>query len=273
MTQVLSHQNAPFIVFSDFDGTITTEDSNDHMTDNLGMGRDNRRKGNLDVLEGKATFRDMFKEMIESVSSKYSFEHCREIVKKNIKLDPGFKEFYQWAKSANVPVVIVSRYAISSYCYRACAQFAHGLVGISGMEPIIRSIFENLVGEQAAAEIEIVANDVDTSMGSGPGQWTIKYRHPESGFGHDKDRCIEPYRRLSPKPTLFFCGDGVSDLSAARSADVLFVKVKEGTGNDLAKHCTREQIRHRTFESFLEVKEVVQSVVEGKVKAEDVGGL
>lgn len=251
MAQVLSHQNAPFIVFSDFDGTITTEDSNDHMTDNLGMGRDNRRKGNLDVLEGKATFRDMFKEMIESVSSKYSFEHCREIVKKNIKLDPGFKEFYQWAKSANVPVVIVS----------------------SGMEPIIRSIFENLVGEQAAAEIEIVANDVDTSMGSGPGQWTIKYRHPESGFGHDKDRCIEPYRRLSPKPILFFCGDGVSDLSAARSADVLFVKVKEGTGNDLAKHCTREQIRHRTFESFLEVKEVVQSVVEGKVKAEDVGGL
>lgn len=27
------------------------------MTDNLGFGRDKRRQGNLDVLEGKATFR------------------------------------------------------------------------------------------------------------------------------------------------------------------------------------------------------------------------
>ncbi|KAH9815418.1 HAD-like domain-containing protein [Melampsora americana] len=247
----LSHANAKFIVFSDFDGTITTEDSNDHMTDNLGFGREKRRQGNLDVLEGKVTFRDMFKEMIDSVSSKYSFDECREIVKKHIKLDPGFKEFLDWARSANVPVVIVS----------------------SGMVPIIRAIFENLVGGEAAAQIEIVANDVDLSKGSGPGEWTIKYRHPESGFGHDKDKCIEPYRSLSPKPTLFFCGDGVSDLSAARSADCLFVKVKEGTGNDLSKHCQREKIRHFTFESFLQVKEVVEGVVKGDLKAEEVGGV
>lgn len=170
------------------------------------------------------------------------------------------------------------------------------------MVPIIRAILENLIGKEEADRIEIVANEVDTSKGSGPGQWTIKYRHPESsvlpshtivpwflplhsgcmliedeglrsiysGFGHDKDRCISPYRSLSERPTIFFCGDGVSDLSAARSADCLFVKLKEGTGNDLAKHCESEGIKHVKFHSFNEVKQVVESVVEGKKKVEDV---
>lgn len=234
---------------SDFDGTITTEDSNDHMTDNLGYGKQKRRDGNIAVLEGKTNFRDSFREMIDSVSAKHSFDECREIVKKNIILDPGFKVFLEWAKSADVPVVIVS----------------------SGMVPIIRSIFENLVGKEEADRIEIIANEVDLSRGDGPGQWSIKYRHPESGFGHDKDRCISPYRSLSPRPTIFFCGDGVSDISASKSADLLFVKTSEGSGNDLSKHCEKEGIRHVKFSSFVQVKEVVQSIVEGKTKVENLG--
>lgn len=247
MTSDLVHQDAQFIVFTDFDGTITTEDSNDHMTDNLGYGRKKRRELNIEVLGGKTTFRDAFKDMIESVSAKHSFEECREIVKKNIKLDPGFKDFLEWCKSANVPVVIVS----------------------SGMVPIIRAILENLIGKEEADKIQIVANEADISKGSGPGQWTIKYRHPESGFGHDKDRCISPYRSLTKRPIIFFCGDGVSDISAARSADCLFAKVKEGTGNDLVKHCEREGIKHVEFESFLEVRDHVQSVVGRKKNLED----
>jgi len=244
----LAHKDAKFIVFTDFDGTITTEDSNDHITDHLGYGRERRREQNLAVLEAKVGFRDSFREMIESASAKHSFDECRETVKKNIKLDPGFKDFLEWARSANVPVIIVS----------------------SGMVTIIRAILENLIGNEEADRMEIVDNEVDTSKGSGPGEWTIKYRHPESGFGHDKDRCIAPYRALSPRPTIFFCGDGVSDLSAARSADCLFVKLKEGTGNDLAKHCESEGIKHIKFHSFHEVKNTVQSVVEGNTKVEDV---
>jgi 2-hydroxy-3-keto-5-methylthiopentenyl-1-phosphate phosphatase len=32
----------------------------------------------------------------------------------------------------------------------------------------------------------------------------------DSGYGHDKSKAILPYRDLAHKPTLFFCGDGVS---------------------------------------------------------------
>lgn len=32
----------------------------------------------------------------------------------DIKLDPGFKDFYKYCKSSDIPVVIISRYAFSS---------------------------------------------------------------------------------------------------------------------------------------------------------------
>ncbi len=47
------HKDKKFVVLSDWDGTITTFDSNDYMTDNLGFGKDLRRQGNLDILSGK----------------------------------------------------------------------------------------------------------------------------------------------------------------------------------------------------------------------------
>lgn len=57
----------------------------------------------------------------------------------------------------------------------------------------------------------------------------------------------------------------VSDLSAAKAADLLFVKVIPHHTNDLSVHCIREQIPFVAFEEFMQVKAVVESVViEGK---------
>lgn len=67
--------------------------------------------------------------MLESVADNgHSFEECQEILKKStslrrdrraahadgcvsvdIKLDPGFKDFYRWCKESGIPVIIVSR--------------------------------------------------------------------------------------------------------------------------------------------------------------------
>lgn len=51
-----------------------------------------------------------------------------------------------------------------------------------------------------------------------------------SGFGHDKSLEIRPYARLpaEERPTLFYAGDGVSDLSAAKETDLLFAKAGRG---------------------------------------------
>ena len=75
------------------------------------------------------------------------------------------------------------------------------------MEPLIRAVLSNAVGEDGAKHIDIIANSADVRP---DGSWNIKFRHPSSGFGHDKSQAITPYRSLKSKPFLFFFGDGVS---------------------------------------------------------------
>jgi len=237
------HRDKKFVILSDWDGTITTYDSNDYMTDNLGYGPEKRREGNLNILAGKVTFRDGFREMLESVPN--TFEECKAVLKQNIKLDEGFKAFYGWAKANDIPVVIIS----------------------SGMAPLIRAVLSNLIGEEDAKEIEVISNDVKVHP---DGKWEIQFRHPSSGFGHDKSQAILPYRNLPDPPLLFFFGDGVSDISAARHADILFAKKPPGRESDLATYCSREGIPHILFEDFSQALPIVQAVVRGDKTKEEV---
>ncbi|KAK9468610.1 HAD-like domain-containing protein [Lipomyces arxii] len=226
------------IVFTDWDGTVTLQDSNDFMTDNIGFGATRRKELNKEVLENKMTFRDSFQEMLDSVTK--PFPECIEYLKANVELDPGFADFYKWAKSEGIPVIVVS----------------------SGMKPVIHALLSKLVGEQASDEIEIVANDVDIKP---DGSWDIVFRD-ESGFGHDKSRCIKPYAELpaSERPMLFYCGDGVSDLSAAQETDLLFAKV----GRDLITYCEREGIPYHVFHTYKDIHDKIKAIVNGDVTLE-----
>jgi 2,3-diketo-5-methylthio-1-phosphopentane phosphatase len=143
-----------FIFFTDFDGTITQQDSNDFMTDNLGFGQALRKKGNEDVLYGRRTFRDSFRDMLDSINT--PFDQCIEILLKNITLDPGFKEFFEWARENNMPIVVLS----------------------GGMEPIIRALLAHMLGKEAADTLQIVSNDVAPREGKSineEGGWQIVY--------------------------------------------------------------------------------------------------
>ena len=144
-----------YIFFTDFDGTITTRDSNDFLTDNLGFGQELRKQGNQDVLHERSSFRDSFQGMMDSVKTPYN--KCIETLIENIQLDPGFKEFYTWATENNVPVVVLS----------------------SGMEPIIRALLEHMVGKEEAAGIQIVSNQVEVREGfksiNEEGGWNIVF--------------------------------------------------------------------------------------------------
>lgn len=77
-------KEGPFVYLSDWDGTITTQDSNDYLIDNFGMGRENREKLNEDILSHKLNFRDAFYEMLRSVSKAKSFYECMEILKRGM---------------------------------------------------------------------------------------------------------------------------------------------------------------------------------------------
>ncbi|KAJ7860013.1 hypothetical protein B0H13DRAFT_1901185 [Mycena leptocephala] len=128
------YKDKRFVVLSDYlgslsEGTITTRDSNDFMTDNLGYGKE-RRAGNLEIFAGRQTFRDGFREMLENiVANGHSFGACKEELRKNIKLDAGFKHFNAWCSANDIPIVIVS----------------------SGMAPSIRAVLSNLIGDEIAS--------------------------------------------------------------------------------------------------------------------------
>lgn len=91
--------------------------------------------------------------MMDSVTR--PFPQCIDYLVENIKLDPGFNDYLEWAISQNIPTVVVS----------------------SGMEPIIRAILENLCGENSK-HIDIVSNDVKARPGKKidqEGGWEIEY--------------------------------------------------------------------------------------------------
>lgn len=154
-----------YIFFTDFDGTITRQDSNDFLTDEYGFGRARRRQGNLAVLGGEMKFRDNFREMMESVSQEIGFSRCIEILLANIELDQGFRGFWDWCWSRGggegdsefgprkpvVPVVVLS----------------------GGMRPIILALLDKLLGlgegggERGVLEREgmLVSNDVGVKQG------------------------------------------------------------------------------------------------------------
>jgi len=180
---------------------------------------------------------DSFKKMMDSVTLPY--DQCVDLLVKNIKLDPHFNDYFQWALKNDIPTVVVS----------------------SGMTPIIRAILSNLVGPDAD-KIAIVCNEVAVRAGkksiNEEGGWELIY-HDDSHFGHDKSLTLRPYAQLpaNERPTLFYAGDGVSDLSAAKETDLLFAK----RGHDLVDYCVRENVPFTTFDDWAVIKQTVQDIV------------
>lgn len=224
----------PAIVFTDWDGTVTLQDSNDYLTENLGFGYPKRKEINDEILDGKTSFRDGFQKMLDSINT--PFPECIEYLKQHIQLDPGFRRFYDFCFEKGIPVVVIS----------------------SGMKPVIYNLLKHLVGEDAAANIEIYSNGVVTKD---DGSWDIVYKD-DSSFGHNKALSIAEYldkTAISKPVPLFYCGDGVSDLSAAKETNLLFAK----HGKDLITYCIRENIPYTEFTNFDEILFKFKQIIDG----------
>jgi 2,3-diketo-5-methylthio-1-phosphopentane phosphatase len=183
--------------------------------------------------------------MMDSVTRPYN--ECIQYLVDNIKLDPHFAEFYQWALANNVPVVVLS----------------------SGMEPVIKALLKNLIGPDYD-KMEVLGNFVKPRPGKSideEGGWEIEFRHPESGYGHDKSVALRQYSSLPEgvRPTMFYAGDGVSDLSAARETDLLFAK----KGHDLITYCAKENVPFTVFADWSTILSKCKDIVEGKTTVQE----
>ncbi|KAF1806014.1 HAD-like domain-containing protein [Mucor lusitanicus] len=221
-------------VFTDFDGTLSLEDTGVLIIDDPRcMGSEERKELERQIMDHETPYRDAVYKMWSSC--KLSWDEAWNDHLSKCSVDPGFPGFYDFCKKHNIPVTVVS----------------------SGMKPLIYKVLVKYMGE-LADELDIVANN-----GRIEGrEWEILYID-DTPYGNDKSKTLEKARANASKDTIFvFCGDGVSDISAARHADVLFAR----NGRDLVTYCDRHHIPYIGFDTFEQVEKVVADLAQGKSK-------
>ena len=136
------------------------------------------------------------------------------------------------------------------------------------------------MGEEESQRIQIVANEMEfegdnsnEGQNSTEGRWKPVWRH-DTELGHDKALSITEARAEAALecddgtiPLIVFIGDGVSDLPAAREADVLFAR----RGLRLEEYCIENKIPYLGFDTFADVKREVEKIAkedEEKTKGE-----
>jgi 2,3-diketo-5-methylthio-1-phosphopentane phosphatase len=213
-------------VFCDFDGTILLQDSGTVLIDSS-LGRQNRLDLDKKVLNGEISFREAVEIMWKSYKS--PLETGLELLK-DCEFDPFFWEFYRFTAKASIPLSIVS----------------------AGLVPLLNH-FLDLSNHPAHPHLNIFANSVkiDTSTG-----WEIIYRD-DTRFGHDKGHHLRLAKETDPNSTIIFVGDGISDLSAAKEAHLVFAR----EGKDLQKWCKSENIPCTPFTDFSIIIETIKTLI------------
>lgn len=225
-------------IFSDFDGTIFMQDSGHVLVDNLGGGDEFRQNIEKQIKTGERSFREASEDMWGSLT--IPLEDGFDVMKNNMEMDPKFKEFHEFCMQNNISFNVVS----------------------AGLKPILRKVLDAFLGAQEASHINIVANDADIRSDGAP--WKPIWLH-ETELGHDKALSVNKGRAEAAAfcnegeiPLIIFIGDGVSDLTAAREADILFAR----KGLKLEDYCKQNQIPYIPFETFGDVKKEVRAILQ-----------
>ncbi|EPS45254.1 hypothetical protein H072_766 [Dactylellina haptotyla CBS 200.50] len=218
------------IIFSDFDGTIFMQDTGHILFDHHGCGAARRHELDEEIKTGSRSFRAVSEDMWGSLNVR--FEDGFKIMKKELEIDPDFDEFHKYCISNEIPFNVIS----------------------AGLKPILRKVLDVFLGEKQSSYIDIVANDAEISHDGS--EWKPIWRH-DNELGHDKAASIQEYKAIASSesedgsiPLIVFVGDGVSDLPAAREADVLFAR----RGLRLEEYCLENDIPYIPFDTFADIQ-------------------
>ncbi|TKX20594.1 Pdp3-interacting factor 1-like protein [Elsinoe australis] len=223
------------ICFSDFDGTIFMQDTGHILFNKFGCGSERREILDQQIKSGERSFREVSEEMWGSLN--VPFADGFEEMKERLEIDQDFQDFHTFCLNNRIPFNVIS----------------------AGLKPVLREVLDHFLGEEASSNIEIVANDATISEDGS--SWKVVWRH-DTALGHDKALSINEYKdtaRLASEdgtiPMIVFIGDGVSDLPAAREADVLFAR----RGLALEEYCVDNKLAYIPYDTFADIqKEVIR---------------
>ncbi|ODQ73893.1 hypothetical protein LIPSTDRAFT_45489, partial [Lipomyces starkeyi NRRL Y-11557] len=222
---------------TDFDGTIFMQDTGHILFDRHGCGTEHRQRLDEQIHTGARSFRDVSEEMWGSLN--VPFDESMKEMKEHLVIDPDFADFHDFCIREGVAFNVIS----------------------AGLEPVLRGVLNEFLGHQVSERIDIISNAAEISADGS--EWKPIWRH-DSQLGHDKSlsvkECRAHLRKQLPgnrNPLIIFVGDGVSDLPAAREADVLFARA----GLRLEEYCREHNIEYIPFDSFADIEREVLRVL------------
>lgn len=213
------------------------QDTGHILFDAHGCGSERREALDAQIKSGERSFRDVSEEMWGSLN--VPFEDGFEIMEKTLEMDPDFQHFHQFCVDNHIPFNVIS----------------------AGLKPILRKVLDSFLGTEESKHIEIVANDAQIKDDGS--EWKPVWRH-DTELGHDKALSITEAREEAELtcedgtiPLIIFIGDGVSDLPAARQADVLFAR----KGLRLEEYCIENKISYIGFDTFADIEREVKKIM------------
>jgi 2,3-diketo-5-methylthio-1-phosphopentane phosphatase len=221
---------------TDFDGTIFMQDTGHILFNAFGCGSSRREMLDAQIHSGERSFKDVSEEMWGSL--RVPFDDGFEVMKDELDIDPDFRAFHEFCINNSIPFNVIS----------------------AGLKPVLRRVLDHFLGEEKSGHIEIVANEATISQDGS--EWKPVWLH-ETELGHDKAQSINDYRAGAALesidgsiPMIVFIGDGVSDLPAAREADVLFAR----RGLRLEEYCIENKLPCIPFDSFADIQVEVMKI-------------
>ncbi|KUO68570.1 MAG: hypothetical protein APF77_04805 [Clostridia bacterium BRH_c25] len=207
-----------YVVVSDFDGTISLQDSNEQLFKVLGNAENIRieelyNKGRIGTREG-------FIRHFETL--KLEERTYNEFILENIKMDRSFRAFYNKVIGNGMSLIVVSGGFINGISILLKKE---GMKGI----PVCAN---RLVIFNGRLKAEFANENYDCSSSFG-------------ACGNCKLLYLKSIRENNKK--IIFIGDGLTDRCAASEADIVFAK------KSLAKYCESKGIRYIKYDSFEDI--------------------
>lgn len=225
------------VCFSNFDGTIFMQDTGHILFNNFGCGTERRAILDEQIHSGERSFKDVSEEMWGSLN--VPFEDGFEVMIEALEIDPAFRDFHEFCLNNSIPFNVIS----------------------AGLRPVLRKVLDHFLGEEKSQNIDIIANDAIIPQ-DGQGGWAPVWLH-DNALGHDKQISMTKARAREQLacengtiPLIVFIGDGVSDLPAAREADVLFAR----KGLKLEEYCVEHNIPYHAYETFADIQERIMAI-------------
>mgnify|MGYP001476133638 CR=1 FL=1 len=213
-------------IFTDYDGTITAEDTIDLMLDTFGAADWLSISKKLDAA-GATNLERMAAEFADFAGS---IAQVEDLVREKIHIDETFKDFMAYARQRGWSLVVLSQGV------RQSVETVFAKCGIEGVEWHANALVEA---------------DGRTSL-SFPEQHSIQDGECSESCGVCKSGHIRQARRNGY--TTVYIGDGITDRCPAAVADVIFAK------RYLKKYLTSKGISFTPFETFGEIRDALAAM-------------